>query len=145
MIRRAAFFWVVVFAVPLLADDSADKKKLELDWAKGVATDFLKAVRATEAPQARQLLVPELRKQYPGAIEFPFPLGSGGTIDGWQFAKEQMAPDRDEVVIEGKATGKNAEKEYESSFSLRVVKCKDSGRWRIDYFLIEQCVAKSKK
>jgi hypothetical protein len=45
-----------------------------------------------------------------------------------------VAPDKDEVMLEGMLTGLFRD-EVEAPFTVRVVKVKESGRWRIDYFL----------
>jgi hypothetical protein len=41
-----------------------------------------------------------------------------------------MAPDKDEALFRGTFKGKKGE----AAFSLRVVKEKDSGKWRVSFF-----------
>jgi hypothetical protein len=140
--KRFVAFAVVLIATSLAYADAGDKvaqKQAEVEWAKGVATDFLKAMKRKDDRQARQLLTPELRDWYDkGGIELPE--GKLGKLDrsredwNWEFVKDKVAPDKDEVMLEGILSGLFRD-EVEALFTVRVVKVKESGRWRIDYFL----------
>ena len=47
----------------------------------------------------------------------------------WEL-HEEIAPDKDEAVFRGSFKGKKGE----ATFSLRVVKEKDGGKWRVSFF-----------
>jgi hypothetical protein len=109
------------------------KKPAEVEWAKGVVTDFLKAMKRKDDRQARQMLTPELRDWYnKGSIQLPDEKLDRAREDWtWEFVKDKIAPDKDEVMLEGALSGLFRD-EVEAQFTARVVKVKDSGRWRID-------------
>jgi hypothetical protein len=141
---------VLLAASLATGDGPGDKKKSEAEWAKAVAVDFLKSVQAKETKQSLQLLTPKLAARLEQvadvkrSIQPPTPLHEG-SVDSWEFASEKVAPDKDEVAFGGKVVGKYSGSSYESSFTIRVVKDKDAGRWRIDYFLFEECKARPAK
>jgi hypothetical protein len=131
--NRFVLLAVVLIANPLaLGHDKASKA--ETEWAKGVVTDYLKAARKDDWHQARQLLTAELRKGYE-KNGFPAPRGY---MLKWVFSRDQIAPDGNEVVLEGILSSRQGDKGLEFEFTVRVVKIKASGQWRIDYFLFEE-------
>jgi len=135
MMKLSALLWTVALIASAFAGAPDDKKKSEQEWAKGVAIDFVKAIMAREPMQAKQLLVPELAK-VTTAQDLPSPLHELSLPgDRWELAKELMAPDKNELALEVTFTCNTGDKVYEKPLSLRIVKHKDSGQWRIDYFL----------
>jgi hypothetical protein len=144
-----------VLAVVLMATslahggDEADNRKAEVEWAKDVVTDFLKAVKAEEFGQARRLLTPELRREYNKDKIF-LPAGAGIFLEpiSWEFSKDEIAkiaPDKGEVVLRGMVYVRSGDKKAKGAFTIRVVKVKDTGLWRIDYLLVEEPPAKPKR
>ncbi len=113
------------------------KKKSELEWARGVADDFLAACIGGDNAEAEMLLTTELKKRYeryPNTIPLATRLldVSYAGLTTARISHEQMAPGEDECRITGKLTGKRNGKPIESDFALRVVK--DEGKWRVSYF-----------
>src|SRR5262245_58748680 len=99
--RQCAGIALMLLATSVVGGgDSSDKKKSEAEWAKGVAVDFLKAVRAREDAQALQLFTAKLAERIEKQAELkryirpPTPLDDGA-VESWEFATEKMAPDKD--------------------------------------------------
>lgn len=84
------------------------------------------------------MLVPGLAAKA-GYLGPPFPL-SAGVLDSWTITSEKVAHDKNELAFSGKLLGANVATRYASPFTIRVIKEKDSGRWRIDYFVFERCL-----
>jgi hypothetical protein len=140
---------VLWFGATALADDRGPtrvepdstaaqvKKQSELQWARGVADDFLAAWIGGHNAEAEMLLTEDLKKRYerypqctPLAtrlLDVKYAGLTAGTI-----LTERIAPDEDETRFTGKLTGTRNGKPIESEFSLRVVK--ESGKWRVTYF-----------
>jgi hypothetical protein len=134
--KRSTLLAVVLIASPLAYGDDKASSKAEIEWAKGVVTDYLEAARVGgDHRQARRLLTAELRKAYE-KDEFPQPFQC--YIQKWEFSKNKIAPDKNEVVLEGIISGVYGETHPKVAFTVRVVKEKLSGQWRIDYFLFKK-------
>jgi hypothetical protein len=116
--------------------DKADRKQEELKWAKGLALDFLIAGVKGEDEQASILLAEELRRALektgePGPTFVRNRFGNN-RIRSWQFLAEDISPDQDEASFQGVFTGEQGE----AAFSLRVVKVKESGKWRVQLLIL---------
>jgi hypothetical protein len=126
---------VFLCALALPAARGEDDKKAELAWAKEVATDFLNAGLSGNYASAEVLATAEFKKalQESGPSSVTFLLSSaaaGGGAESWSITTEEIAPDRDEAVFRGSLKGKKGE----AAFSVRVVKEKDGGKWRVGFF-----------
>ncbi|VTS01044.1 unnamed protein product [Gemmata massiliana] len=135
----ASSFAALVAPASGFGDEKDDKKKAEVEWAKEVAVDFIKAIQTQEYIQARRLLTPELAKEFEKRVpDAPAPLDVG-RFTSWEFDADKVSPDKDEVAVRGRLRGKDGLIEHTSAFSIRLVKAKEPGRWRIDFFLFERC------
>jgi hypothetical protein len=120
------------------AQDRPDKKAAELKWAKEVVTDFMTAGLRGEHNQAVVLLSAELKKALESTSEpdRTFVYNRFGVyLNGakaWSVSKEEIAPDMDEAVFRGTCTGD----EGQAEFTVRVVKEKDTGKWRVHLFSV---------
>ena len=117
------------------AQGKDSKKQEELKWAKGVATDFLAAMRSGEVEEAATLMTAEYRKSFI-VPQRPLPnwvhgVRTAGLEKGHTIKDEQIAPDQDEATFKGLLQGEKRE----AAFSLRVVREKASGRWRVAFFV----------
>ncbi|VTR91568.1 unnamed protein product [Gemmata massiliana] len=142
------FLWVLAtFCIPnpaLGADPTAEEK-----WAKGIAEDYWRALRAGQGEQAAALLSPELAQ----SLLNREPLFANGPLPKWPTfntlpgvsgpevtasnSAQELAPDRSEVVLRGKLSGKNARGErVAAEFTMRVAREKDGGKWSIRYLLV---------
>lgn len=143
--RPLALFAVIACAgVTVVADDKKepakdDRKKAEVEWAKDVAVDFLKAIKSQQGSKANRLFTPDLAKQYENQSVDVSPPLNVGRFSAWEFDPEKVSPDKAEVVVRGRLTGKYEKTEFTSAFTIRVVKTTEPGLWRIDYFLFEKC------
>lgn len=136
----ADIFHRVFFAISLLVStgdvsDQDAKKTAELKWAKGVASDFLAAAFDGQLEQAEALIDSSLKKSFAkeGESRMREWLNNNIAIRGFRAPKitaEEIAPDQDEASFQGTFQGK--EKDYQ--YSLRVVKDKESSKWRVCYF-----------
>jgi hypothetical protein len=130
-------------ADPAVSDPA--KKKAELKWARGVADDFLAALGTGESKAATALLTADYAKAIAGkgsAADYLarwFNPAEKSTITG-----EDISPDDDEVQLKGTLESSNGDGTvtWRSAFVLRVVKEKDSGRWRVGFVLVEASKAK---
>jgi hypothetical protein len=118
-----------------LAARSEDAKKAELAWAKEVAADFLSAGLSGNYASAEALATPEFKKtlQESGPTSVTSLLSSaaaGGGAESWSISTEEIAPDKDEAMFRGTFRGKKGE----AAFSVRVIKEKDGGKWRVGFF-----------
>jgi hypothetical protein len=132
---------VAVCIVPARADD--DAKKAELKWARGVADDFLSAMKKGDSKSAAALLTAEYSKALAGnkekksvaeSLERVFGV-SGFFFEGAAVTEEFIAPDKDEVQFKGSlvwASGKDLD--TVTALTLRVVK--EAGRWRVGFVLV---------
>jgi hypothetical protein len=126
------FFMLLASAAAAQAQGS--KKQEDLKWAKGVATDFLAAMRAGEVEEAATLMTAEYRKSF-RVPDRPLPnwvygVRDAGLAKGHTIKDEQIAPDQDEATFKGLLQGEKRE----AAFSLRVVREKAGGRWRVAFF-----------
>ena len=131
----SALLVVSIFLQPACAADVGKKKTAELKWAKGVAKDFLKAAFKGQLEQAESLIDSSLKKSFAkeGEKRLREWLNNSIAIRGFRapvFQSEKIAPDQDEASFQGRFE----DKEKSFGFSLRVVKDKESGKWRVSYF-----------
>lgn len=136
--RVLTFLFASCLATVALADDSGTQKAAELKWARGIAEDFLDATLSREPDQAEVLLGSDLKK-------IISPEQHSNEIRNWladevynqgyrskSLQIEEIAPDKDESQFKGILKGEKVE----ADFVLRLVKEKDSGKWRVNYFHI---------
>jgi hypothetical protein len=110
-----------------------DVKKAELAWAKEVATDFLDAALGGNYASAEALATADFKKtlQESGPTTITFLLSSAaGGAESWSIGTEEIAPDKDEAVFRGTFRSKKGA----AALSVRVVKEKDGGKWRVSFF-----------
>jgi len=133
MTRARFLTCVFLCGLALPAARGEDDKKVELAWAKEVATDFLNAGLGGNYASAEALATAEFKKtlQESGPTSVTFILSSAaGGAESWSTTTEEIAPDKDEAVFRGTFRGKKGE----ATFSVRVVKEKDGGKWRVSFF-----------
>jgi hypothetical protein len=123
------------FSPPDCVADVGEKKAAELKWAKGVATDFFDSAFNGKLEQAECLIDSSLQKAFAkeGETRLREWLNNSIAIRGFHnpvFESEEIAPDQDEASFKGVFKAK--EKGFR--YSLRVVKDKVSGKWRVGYF-----------
>lgn len=122
---------------PGWAADADTRKATELKWAKGVAADFIEAIQRINVTEAAALTTASYHKAiidddreksdrtFFGQIYFsPFKDGPVAIVS------EDIAPESDEAVFAG--TLKKGEEV--ADFKLRVIKEKESGKWRVSFF-----------
>jgi hypothetical protein len=128
-------------ATDLEAGDEA-KKKAELKWAKEVTADFLDAGLTGNYASAEALLTADFKKALKEGKESVASLFNGPRgAKSWAIGSEEIAPDKDEASFRGAFKGEKGE----ATFSLRVAKEKESGKWRVSFFKSADFVEKSKK
>jgi hypothetical protein len=137
-------------AVP--ADDAM--AKAELNWAKGVALDFLQAVTgnqqspnraALSEASAMALLTPEFARllettKRPDGNPFERQAGYSNP----KITSEALAPNGSEATFVGMAMGVGASEGWQADFKLRLVKETSNGSWSIRFFLIQEHEPKGK-
>jgi hypothetical protein len=127
------------------AGDEA-KKKAELKWARSVADDFLAALKAEDYKSASALLTGEYAKilqgsSVPAAVPEALQGKLRGDIVKVTTSSEDISPDKDEAQLKGQV-----ERATETqAFVLRVVKEKESGRWRVGFLQVDKAQAKPKE
>jgi len=124
----------------------ANKKQADLKWARGVVDDFWAAGKDGDTVQAAVLLSAELKKAIGqlgqgGDNSYRFTQLQNHGMQSWSVVKEEMAPDQEEAVFQGVLRGKSGE----AAFSVRVIREKEGGRWRIHFFRIEDWKKKEPK
>jgi methionine-rich copper-binding protein CopC len=110
------------------------KKAADLKWAKGIAADFFAAAVSGQEQQAAALVDASLIAAFGKNNEAQFRDWLNNTFATYGygeavFESEEIAPDRDEVVLKGHFK----DTKPALAFSIRVVKNKDSGMWRVSY------------
>lgn len=125
--------------LPACAEEVDGKKEAELMWARGVAEDFLDAAFTGNAEQSQALLDSSLKSAFAKAGEHRLSewLNNSIAIKGFHnpvIQKESIAPDRDEAAFKGTFQKEQAPMQ----FSVRVVKEKETGKWRVSNFLFRQ-------
>jgi hypothetical protein len=130
----------------LSAANGEDKKKAELAWAKEVAADFLNAGVQGNYASAEALATAEFKKILndtgPSSVTYLLSVvAGGGQAESWSITTEEIAPDNDEAAFRGAFKGKKGE----ATFSVRVVKEKESGKWRVGYFASERFKEREEK
>jgi hypothetical protein len=131
--------WVLgaatLFAGP--AGGQENKKAIELEWAKGVAEDFLAAAIAGDSRSAELLVDTTMKASFArkGESALSYWLNNSVAIQHFSqpaIAKEAISPDDDEAVFRG--TMQRSEPKEVYDFAVRVVKEKDGGKWRVSMF-----------
>jgi hypothetical protein len=132
-VRSLGIVGGLLCGLALPAARGEDAKTAELAWAKEVATDFLSAGLGGNYASAEALATAEFKKTLqesgPSSITFLLSSAAGGA-ESWTIGTEEIAPDKDEAVFRGAFRGKKGE----ATFSLRVAKEKDGGKWRVSFF-----------
>jgi hypothetical protein len=123
-------------ALPACGGEAEGKKAAELSWAKGVAEDFLDAAFAGKGEQAQTLIDSSLKSAFAKESEHRLGewLNNSIAIQGFHdpvIRTETIAPDQDEAAFKGTFQQREQKR---LNFSLRVVKDKESGKWRVSYF-----------
>ena len=122
-------------------DKSAARKVAELKWAKGVATDFLEATFDWRIEQADALIDASLKKSFQKGGENSLREWLNNTICIRMYhdaviESEELAPDQDEAAFKGKLKAGEGAQARSISFSLRVAKEAESGKWRVSFIHI---------
>jgi hypothetical protein len=119
-----------------LGDDKPNKKKEELKWAKGIVIDFLNAGARQNDDQAAVLLSTDFLKLISQQKTSPESYVHSRFFDvkaaKASITSEEMAPDQDEAVFRGTFAADDGE----AGFTIRVVKEKESGKWRVNFFIV---------
>src|SRR5206468_724793 len=100
---------------------------------KEVAVDFLNAGLQNNYASAEALVTAEFKrvlKEGSTSVTDRLSEVMGNGAEAWSVTSEGMAPDKDEALFRGTFKGKQGE----APFSLRVVKEKEGGKWRIGFF-----------
>ena len=137
------FLLLGLFIQPACAAEKDDKKAAELEWAKGVAKDFFEAAFNGHLEQAESLIDSSLKQAFAkeGDKRLREWLNNSIAIQGFRapvFVTEAIAPDQDDAAFKGTFQSKFGDKEKSFQFSLRVLKEKESGKWRVSYFLFSE-------
>jgi hypothetical protein len=123
---------LLIATLPAAAEEA--RKEVELKWAKETATDFLDAGLQRNYASAETLATADFKKTLKEArtssITFLLSTVVNQGAESWSIAREEIAPDMDEAVFRGAFRGKSGE----ATFTVRVVKEKDSGKWRVGFF-----------
>ena len=130
------FFGGKVVARNFLEDDSKrqpqdPKKAADLKWARETAIDFLTAINSGKTAAAASLLTDDFRKagekqsNFLSRPQFGWPNPESFNP---KIIKEEISPDGNEVSIRGKVD------DPQGSFTVRVIKEKDGGKWRVNFF-----------
>ena len=123
-------------------DKSAARKVAELKWAKGVATDFLEATFDWRIEQAEALIDASLKKSFQKGGENSLREWLNNTICIRMYhdaviESEELAPDQDEASFKGKLKAGEGAQARSISFSLRVAKDAETGKWRVSFIHIK--------
>jgi hypothetical protein len=130
----------VVFARPMNSGEPTRHKsqEKELQWAKGIASDFMDAGFKRQYRQAVSLMSADMRKNLtvPEGPETFMVNRFGYTLDQardkFDVDSGEISPAGDEAVFRGTCSGEGGQAE----FTIRVVKEQDSGKWRVNYFVL---------
>jgi hypothetical protein len=119
---------------------SDPKKAAELKWARDVAETFLHDVVGGKwAEAATSTTAAYMRRDRSGTGSHSIMTTADGISDGYKpgtalgpatISAEEIAPEADEASFKGKFN----EPGRTGTFTLRVVKEKESGKWRVDHF-----------
>jgi outer membrane protein assembly factor BamE (lipoprotein component of BamABCDE complex) len=107
------------------------KKAADLKWARETAIDFLTAINSGKTAAAASLLTDDFRKagekqsNFLSRPQFGWPAPDNFAP---KITKEEMSPDGNEVSIRGTVN------DPRQSFTVRVIKEKDGGKWRVNFF-----------
>jgi hypothetical protein len=111
-----------------------DKKQAELKWARGVAADLLPALKRDDEEAAEALLTAEYARLL--TVRDTLKHGAGrllraktGAADKASITAAEISPDGDEARFEEELIDASGTR----PIVLRVVKEKESGRWRVGY------------
>lgn len=128
---------VATLASAARADDDG-KRQADFKWARGIADDFLRAVKKQDDANVETLLVADYAKLLKDRTTFnPEPAAAvyerTKSFDKWTITDEELSPDRDEAVFQGELSSTSGTR----AFALRVVKDKATGRWRVGLLFVE--------
>ena len=119
-----------------LCGHKPDKKAQELKWAKGIVSDFVSAGARQADDQAVLLLssdfIKSIKEQKTTPDSYVHSRFFNLTEAKASITSEEMAPDNDEAVFRGTLAAEIGE----ADFTIRVVKEKDSGKWRVNYLVV---------
>jgi hypothetical protein len=119
-----------------LGDDKPERKTEELKWAKGIVSDFLNAGARQADDQAVLLLsgdfIKSIKEQRTTPESYVHTRFFDVTAAKALITSEEMAPDQDEAVFRGTFSADDGQ----ADFTIRVVKDKESGQWRVNYFIV---------
>jgi hypothetical protein len=129
---------------PGAAKDTPPSRAEELKWAKGVAEDFLNLAFAGDLKHAQALIDTSLKNAYAQEGERALWewLNNSIAIRGYRsptIREELLSPAGDEASFRGEF--KRVEElmpDRKYTFNLRVVKEKDSGKWRVSLFTFRE-------
>ena len=114
------------------AKASEAKKQAELKWAKEVVADCFAACKNNDFHTAEALVATEykktLEKGFRSAHEYF--AEAGRELESWAITSEEIAPDQDEAFFRGVLKREKGQ----AAFSIRVIKEKESQKWRISFF-----------
>jgi hypothetical protein len=113
-------------------------KTADLQWAKGVALDFLKSASGGAQPSAIALTSPELAKAilaetYPNLLQTRAFAFKDATI-----ISEEASPDGTEVIFKGRLKYAEFLKVEDGKFKLRLVNA--HGKWSIRFIDVESAI-----
>ncbi len=131
----------VLGAVALFAGAASgqeNRKALEMEWAKGVAEDFLEAAIKGDDRSAESLVDTTMKARFAREGESALSNWLNNSVAIQHFSQpeistESMSPDDDEAAFRG-TMQRQADPKEPFEFSLRVVKEKESGKWRVSMF-----------
>jgi hypothetical protein len=120
--------------------DPDPQKEIELKWARQIAKAFLQDVVAGKWESAAASTTEAYRKRDRSGTGFntimvevdgdPRGHKRDQELSSFSFSEEELAPGHDEASFRGTLSGPDRV----GTFSLRVVKEKESGKWRVDHF-----------
>jgi hypothetical protein len=129
--------------------EKAEAEEPELEWAKEIADLFLSDVSAAKFDHASRLVVKARQNPGPGSLvssdlrdeveALNDKFKAGDEITSWKISSKLLSPSKDEAVFKGTLE----RPKRTTSFSLRVVKEKSDGKWRVEAFSAK--TEKSKK
>lgn len=144
--RRSAFllaaYLFVAIASPAVAGDA--KAQAELQWAQGVAQDFLESLTDNSVVDYG-LLTPELRQALDLGTLLPrFVTDRTKAYESYQITSSRMAPDCNEARISGVLKDRRSRDVRDVAFVLRVAKDTKNGVWTIRSIQLKQRAAEKK-
>jgi hypothetical protein len=148
--RTVTIMLCVLFATPTPASAGGKKKKAELRWARGVAREFLDIAvdkdrdRSIMPTSVAGLISPHAAEGILGQRDIN-PLWKLSKFTEAKITREQVSPDRREVIFFGTLAGSRweSEKDKTATFKMRLAK-EPGGRWSIRSLLVTEREAEKK-